>query len=117
MIVAYSDGLECPRCHTLLEADSASRMPAIWIALLAAWLVWYITQNSVGTSTDTIAWVLPELYSILTFGLVSASVLMFTGRLVIAPTAPAIDLQVTTAAPGHGSGHSSGHYAGHTAHY
>jgi hypothetical protein len=113
MIVAYSDGLECPRCHTLLEADGAGRMPAVWIGLGAAWLVWYITQMSVGTSTDTIAWVLPELYSILTFGLVSALVLMFTARLVIAPTAPAIELHATTGSAGHGSGHDAGHAAHH----
>jgi hypothetical protein len=111
LAVAYSDGLECPHCKTVLEVGSAGRMSAIWIALLAAWVVWYITRTSVGTSTDTIAWVLPELYAILTFGIVSPLLLMLNARLVIAPTVPAIDLPGATG--GHGSGHDTGHGAHH----
>jgi len=113
LAVAYSDGLKCPHCKTVLEVGTASRMSAIWIALLAAWLVWYLTETSVGTSTDTIAWVLPELYAILTFGIVSPLVLMLNARLVIALTVPTIDLPAASGSGGHGSGHDAGHSGHH----
>jgi hypothetical protein len=121
LLTAYTDNLECPHCQTLLEVSTPSRMPAIWIALAAAWLVWYLTHSAAGTSPDTIDWVLPEVYAILTFGIVAPLVLMFTAVPVLLPVVPASIVSGTTIASGHGAGHISGHdsshAAGHGAHH
>jgi hypothetical protein len=111
LAVAYSDGLECPHCHTRLIVTTGSRMGAIWIALGAAWLVWYVTRQSTGDSIDTLAWVLPELYAVLTFGVVAPLVMMFTARFVIAPEIPVIDAEAPSShtVAGHDAGHGGHH--------
>lgn len=111
LAVAYSDGLECPHCHTPLTVTIGSRMAAIWIALVAGWLVWFMTGRLTGDSIDTAAWVLPEFYAVLTFGVVAPLVMMFTARFAIRPEIPVID----AAEP---SSHTvSGHSAGHGGHH
>jgi len=90
---------------------TGSRMAAIWIALAAAWLVWYVTRQSTWNLIDTVAWVLPELYAVLTFGVVAPLVMMFTATFAIIPELPVID----AVAP---SSHTvAGHDAGHGAHH
>lgn len=115
LLVAHSDDLECPHCGTLLEVRIGSRMPAIWIALAAAWVVWYVTRSSAGTATDTIDWVLPEVYAILAFGIVAPLVLMFTGSLMIAPKIPVVEHSGNSAISAHGSGAHGNHAADHGA--
>jgi hypothetical protein len=85
MTVALSNGLECPHCHTRLEVSTGSRMLPTWIGLAAAWLVWHLTSNAGGP----VGFALPELYAILTFGVVTPLVLTFTAKLDLAPTPPA----------------------------
>lgn len=86
---------------------TGSRMGAIWLALAAAWLVWHFTRQSTGDSIATVAWVLPELYAVLTFGVVAPLVMMFTARFVIAPEIPVIDAEApsTHTVAGHGAHH------------
>ena len=111
LAVAYSDGLDCPHCHTRLIVTTGSRMAAIWIALAAAWLVWYITRQSTGDSIDTVAWVFPELYAVLTFGVIAPLVMMFTATFAIAPEIPVIDPEAPSShtVAGHDTGHGAHH--------
>jgi len=96
--LAYSDGLVCPHCHTRLVVATDGRIFATWVGLAAAWLVWWLTRNSGGP----LGAVLPELYAVLAFGIVSPIVLAFSAALELAPAA-----QVAEAAPAssHGGGH------------
>ena len=107
LAVAYSDGLECPHCHTRLMVTTSSRMGAIWIALAAAWRCGTSRGNRRGDSIDTVTWVLPELYAVLTFGVVAPLVMMFTARFVIAPEIPVIDAEAPSShtVAGHGAHH------------
>ena len=100
LAMALSDGMECPHCHSQLEVATGSRMVAIWTGLAAGWVVWHFTTNG----PSILDQVLPELYSILVFGFVSALVLMFTADLRLAPAAP------VAAAPAAGHAPHAGHH-------
>jgi DNA-directed RNA polymerase subunit RPC12/RpoP len=95
--VAYSNGLECPHCHSRLEVSTSSRMLPTWLGLAAGWLVYHFARNAAGP----VGFALPELYSILAFGIVTPLAMMFTAKLEPAPLAPA----ATTPAPAAGHGH------------
>ncbi len=99
---AYSDGFQCPHCGARLEVDSTSRSIAVWVGLLAAFLVWYSSRTLGGD----LAWVLPEFYAILTFGAVTPLVLLLIAELCIAPELPV----PTAAAPHHADPHASAHH-------
>jgi hypothetical protein len=101
-VLALSDGMECPHCHTRIQVVSGSRTIAVWVGLAAGWLVWRLTHNSGGSLGD----VLPELYAILTFGIVSPIVLAFSSALELTPAAPAADVSAT----GHVASHDGGHH-------
>lgn len=101
-VLALSDGMECPHCHTRIEVISGSRTIAVWAGLAAGWLVWRMTRNSGGPLGE----VLPELYAILAFGIVSPIVLAFSAALELAPAAPALD----ATAAGHDASHGGGHH-------
>lgn len=81
LVMAFSDGLECPHCETRLQVASGSRMVASAGGLVAAWLVWRITRGS----TNILGFALPVLFAILAFGVASPLVLAFTAGLRIAP--------------------------------
>ena len=81
LVMAFSDGLECPHCQTRLQVASGSRMVASAAGLVAAWLVWRITRGS----TNILGFALPVLFAILAFGIASPLVLAFTAALRIAP--------------------------------
>jgi len=105
-LLAYSDGFECSNCHTRLEDTTGGRSLAIWVGLAAGWLVAWLTRNAGGP----LGAVLPELYAILAFGIVSPLVLIFTASVERAPEAPVVE---AAAASGHGGGHgavSGGHH-------
>ena len=97
-VLALSDGMECPHCHTRLQVATGGRILAVWVGLAAGWLVWRLTRDSGGPLGD----VLPELYALLAFGIVTPIVLAFSAALELAPAAPAAD---ATPASSHGSGH------------
>jgi DNA-directed RNA polymerase subunit RPC12/RpoP len=106
LAVAFSDGLECPHCQTRLLVTDGSRMIAVAVGLVAAWIAWWLTR----ASTNILGFALPVLFSFLAFGIVSPLVLMFTATFRIAPGAPVFDL---VPAHGHASsvhGHAGGHH-------
>lgn len=106
LVVAFSDGLECPHCQTRLQVTEGSRMIAATVGLIAGWLAWLATR----ASTNILGFALPVLFSVLAFGIVSQLVLMFIAALRIAPGAPVFE-----PVPAHGShapahGHAGGHH-------
>jgi hypothetical protein len=106
LVVAFSDGLECPHCQTRLQVTDGSRMIAAAVGLVAGWIAWWVTR----ASTNILGFALPVLFSVLAFGIVSPLVLMFTATLRIAPGAPVFD-----PVPAHGHapsvhGHAGGHH-------
>jgi hypothetical protein len=88
--------MECPHCHTRLQVSTGGRIIAMWAGLAAGWLVWWLARDAGGP----VGGVLPELYAILAFGIVSPIVLAFTAGLEIAPAAP-----VAVAASSHAADH------------
>jgi hypothetical protein len=107
IVAAYSEGMECPSCHTRLEVNSAARMIAAWAGLAAGYIAWRLTRGGEGE----LAAVLPALYALLAFGVVSAVTAMVAGDLRIAPELPPVE--AAPAAHGHGGGHDA---HGHDAH-
>jgi hypothetical protein len=106
-VVAFSDGLECPHCQTRLVVADGSRMIAVTVGFIAAFLVWRISRDS----TNILGFALPVLLSFLAFGIVSPLVLMFTAALRIAPSA--VIIEPVAAHGGHGKtvhGHVGGHH-------
>jgi hypothetical protein len=94
--VAYSNGLDCPHCHSRLDVVEGSRMLPIWGGLAAALLAYELTKSSQGI----LNFVLPELYAILAFGFVTPLLMMFTAKMEPAPPPPAA--VPASAAPSHG---------------
>jgi hypothetical protein len=105
--MAFSDGFDCPHCQTRLEVDTGSRMVAVTVGLIAAFIVWWVARSS----PNMLGFALPVLLSFLAFGIVSAFMLIFVSRLGIAPA-----IVVLEAAPAHGGhgttahDHSGGHH-------
>jgi hypothetical protein len=97
--VAFSNGLDCPHCKARLELASASRGVSSLAGLLAGWLVWRATQGMGGVLGP----VVPEFYSILAFGVVSAAIVMATASLIPAP--PVAEPAPVAASHGHGDAH------------
>jgi hypothetical protein len=101
-VVAKSDSIECPNCHTRLEGTAPGRMLGAWAGMAAAFLAWSVSHGGPGP----LGGALPLLYAVLAFGAVSALVTMLTGDVKIAPELP------VAAAPAHGHD-SHGHGASH----
>jgi len=104
LAMAYSDGLVCPHCETLLQVSNGSRMISSAAGLVAAWLVWRATRGS----TNILGFALPVLFAVLAFGIVSPLVLAFTAGFRIAPLP-----QVFEPVAAHGAHGASGHAGGH----
>jgi VIT1/CCC1 family predicted Fe2+/Mn2+ transporter len=102
LAAAYSDGLECPNCKERLEVVSGPRTISSTVGFAAAAAVWRLTNGSSGA----LGGVLPIVYAVFAFGVVSSLVLMLTASLRAAPAAPA---PVTESAQG---GHASGGHGG-----
>ncbi len=100
-VAAYSDGVECPGCKRQLEVSFGSRMLAATLGLLAAALVWRLTQSAGGM----LGWVLPIVYSFLAFSVVAAVFLMLTADLRLKPAAPAAEPETAAAGHGHAGTH------------
>jgi hypothetical protein len=106
-VAAFSDGIECPGCHTRLEVSPPGRMIAAWAGVAAAYLAWRFTRGGVGPLGGS----LPLLFSVLAFGAVSALVTMLAGDLRVAPELPPVE---AAPASSHGHGHDAhGHGGGH----
>ena len=106
-VAAFSEGIECPNCHTRLEVNSAARMLAAWAGMAAGYLAWLVSHGRPGP----LGGALPLLYAVLAFGVVSALVTILAGDLRVAPELPPVE---TAPAAAHGHGHDShGHGGGH----
>jgi hypothetical protein len=104
--MAFSDGFDCPHCQTRLEVDTGSRMIAVTVGLVAAYIAWWLTRES----TNILGFALPVLASFLAFGIVSALLLVFVSALRVAPAAVVLQ---PAAHGGHGAGahdHAGGHH-------
>jgi hypothetical protein len=107
LVMALSDDMECPHCHTQLEVAGGSRMIATTVGLIVAWLVYWVTRDS----TNILGFALPVLLSVLAFGIVSSLVLIFTAVLRPLPLAPVFEPAAAHA--GHGPNvhdHPGGHH-------
>jgi len=100
-VMALTDGMECPHCHARLSVETGGRTIAIVAGLIAGWLAWQFTQGG----TWVLDQVLPEVYAILAFGIVSPLVLMGTANLRLAP----IEAAPAPAAAG-SHGHAPAHH-------
>lgn len=99
-VVAYTDKLECPNCHSAITVGVPSRVIGAFIGLGVADLVWRYVQPMGGEA----GWVLPVVYAFLSYSVVYALYLMATADLVMRPV-EAEPAPVAEATHGHGSGH------------
>jgi hypothetical protein len=99
-VVAYSDTLDCPHCHSPLRLADSSRIIGAFFALAVGFLVWGYAMPSIGN----MGWVLPAVYTFFAYSVAYAIYLMATGYLVSRPAEPE-PMPVEAAAYGHGGGH------------
>jgi hypothetical protein len=102
IIAAYSNGIECPNCHTRLEVGTISRYLGAWAGLAAGYLAWRFTHGEGGI----LGGVLPLLYAFLAFGVVSGLIIMLSGDLRPAPEP--LPVQAAPAAHGHDAHSATG---------
>lgn len=102
LAMAYSDGMECPHCHARLEVETNGRMIAVSAGLVAGWLAWHFTQGSM----TVLGQLLPEVYAVLAFGIVSPLVLAGSAVLRLAP----VEAPPPPAASGQGHGQAPAHH-------
>ena len=103
---ARSNDIECPKCGARLEVSQGPRTISS-LAGLAAGVIAY--RLSSGSTTD-LGSVLPALYSILAFGIVSPLVLVLTANLRNAPAVPVAEPSHASSPAGHGAGDQGGHH-------
>jgi hypothetical protein len=85
-VAAFSDNLECPGCKSRLTVWDGSRFVAALAGVAAGVLAW---QLSSAGAEGARAWTIPLLYTFISFGVVSAVVLMFSADLRLKPDEPA----------------------------
>jgi len=84
LVVADSDGLECPHCHTILEVTNGGRYIATTLGFIAGVVVYRFERAAGGM----LGWILPILYAYLALSIVSTLALMSVADLQKAPPAP-----------------------------
>jgi len=105
-VLAYTNGVDCPKCATRLEVSPGPRTIATACGLVAGVIAWNLAS---GLSGDLGA-VLPTLYAFLAFGIVSPLALMLTANMRNAPAIPVPE--PAHASVSHGStGHDGGDHA------
>jgi hypothetical protein len=104
-VVAYTDKLVCPHCHTPITVALPSRVIGGFVALGVGWLVWIYSRNIGGEA----GWVLPTVYTFFAYSVTYTLYLMATADLVVRPveTEPA---PIADSSHGHGGGHGSSHH-------
>lgn len=100
-VVAYSDTLSCSRCEAPLEVARPSQLITTTVGLLAAFLMYRLTRNSQGP----LGWVLPMVYAILTWGIVTPLVLMLTADLRVRAAEPYTETRLPPASGAHAVHH------------
>lgn len=98
---AYSNTIACPNCRKPLEVSRPSRLITTFIGLLAAFIVYRFTRGQEGM----LGWVLPLVYAVLAWGIVSALLLMLTADLRIRAEPPYAEVVSAPGAGGHGGTH------------
>lgn len=104
LAAAYSDGLECPKCKERLEVVSGPRTISSTLGLAAGAFAWWLSRGQTGALGN----VLPIVYAVIAFGIVSPLVLMATASLRPAPAAP-----ISVADASHSSHTPDSHAGGH----
>jgi len=84
-VLARSDELVCPSCHTPLELSRSSRVLGGVVGLIAAYVG---VQLALGAGPST-AWVLPVVAAVLGYGFGSALLLYFVSDVTVRPKADA----------------------------
>jgi hypothetical protein len=105
-VVAFSDLVECHGCHAELQVSPLSRAIAAWIGLACGALAWYFTRSA--PAPANLEWVLPAVYAVIAFGVVSPLVLMFIADLQVRPVEE--ERRIAHAAPEAAHGHSAAHH-------
>lgn len=78
---AHSNDIVCPGCQKPLEISGFSRNSASFAGLAAGATVWRIASSHFTGSSDALGWILPMVYSYLTFSFVSPLVLLLLADL------------------------------------
>jgi DNA-directed RNA polymerase subunit RPC12/RpoP len=106
-VVAHTNGMDCPNCGARLEVAPGARTLATVCGLGIGAIVWRLSSGSSGD----LGAVLPTLYGFLSFGMVSALVLMFTANM---RNAPVVAAEPAHSDPGHAApGHDAGGHGEH----
>ena len=79
LVLARSNDLVCPACHTQLELSRPSRVLGSFMGILAAWIVFHLAH----TTNPLVNWTLPILAAILAFGFAAALALLLASDLVV----------------------------------
>jgi hypothetical protein len=103
-VAAYSDGMECPKCHTILEVATGSRYFATTVGLIAAAFVYRYECGAARSGGELFGWLLPIVYAYFTFSVISPLALMSVAELQKAPPVPQ-----PIGSPG-GWAHDAGHH-------
>jgi len=96
-IAAHSYELICPGCQRPLEISDFSRNLAAFGGLAAAALVWSFSAPRFSGDSSALAWIMPLLYSYLTFSVVAPLLLIFLADLRLSSEATAAVLHEVSA--------------------
>jgi len=80
-VLAHSDELICPSCHSALELSRTSRASAALVGVLAAFLM---VRLVVAAGRDA-AWFTAVAAAVVVYGIASAVFLLFLSDLVVRP--------------------------------
>jgi hypothetical protein len=97
-IVAYSYSIVCPSCQHPVEISALSRNLSAFAGLIAGGIVWWLANAHYSNQSGALSWVLPMLYSYLSFSVVAPLALILTADLKLKPL-DAVDVQYGTSAP------------------
>jgi hypothetical protein len=101
LVVAYSDTLECPNCHSPLRLADSSRITGAFFGLAVGFLVWSYAAPGDGN----MGWVMPIVYSFLAYSAAYAIYLMAFGEIETRTADPETMPVEAAAAHGLGGGH------------
>jgi hypothetical protein len=105
-LLPFSNSFECSNCHTKLAAGAPGGSLAAWAGLAAGVIVYRLSRNAGGP----VGVFLPELYSVLAFGIVSPLVLALIGSVERAPVEEVVVVVEVAGASGQGASHGGGHH-------
>jgi hypothetical protein len=88
-IAARSYDLTCPGCQRPLGISDFSRNLTSFGALAAAAMVWWFTSARFAQDASALSWVMPILYSYLTFSVVAPLLLILLADLRLSSEPPA----------------------------